>query len=191
MSEKESRMIESAKNGIVTAIKGTGDVAQAAVDTVTKTLSTTAQDAGKTGASVVDATATVAKGVIHGATGVGAHLGHAAKGTVVGVVRATKHTGAEAIDTIGHTARALIHSTAEVGGELGHTATGVVEGAIAAAKEVGIGAEEAASAAAHGALHAADKVGTTALKTVSNVMKETISGVKVVLKAPFDRDDSK
>jgi len=53
----------------------------------------------------------------------------------------------------------------------------------------GIITEEAAAAAARGALHAADKVGTTALKTVGNAMKETISGVKVVLKAPFNKDD--
>jgi hypothetical protein len=51
-------MINSVKNDVVTAIKGTGDVAQAAADTVTKTLGTTIKDVGKTGASVTDATAT-------------------------------------------------------------------------------------------------------------------------------------
>jgi len=144
MHAKGSGMIESVKHDIVTAIVGAGDVAQATVDTVTKTLTRTVKDAGKTGVSVTDTTATVAKGVIHGATGVGAHVGHAAKGTVIGVLRATKQTGAEAIDTIGHTASTLIHSTSEVGGELGHAATGAVEGAISVARQAGVKAEDAA-----------------------------------------------
>jgi hypothetical protein len=188
MSARKSSMIESVKNSIASAINGTGDVAQAAVDTVTKTLNTTVEDFGKTGVLVLGAAANVAKAVIHGATGVGAHVGHAAKGAVIGVLRATKHTGAEAIDTVSDTAYALIHGTSEVGGELGHAAAGAVEGAISVAKEVGVSAEEAAAAAAHGALQAADKISLKALSTVGQAMKETICGVKVVLKAPFDME---
>ena len=179
-------MIESVKHAIPSAIKVTGDVVQAAVDTVTETLNTTLEDFGKTGILVLGAAANVAKAVIHGATDVGAHLGHAAQGTVIGVLRASKHTGAEAIDTIRHTTYALIHGTSEVGGELGHAAAGAVEGAIAIAKEMGVSAEEAAAAAAHGALQAADKLGSTALDTVGIAMRETICGVKVVLRTPFD-----
>lgn len=186
MPGNESGMIESVKNNVVTAIKGTDNVVQAAMDTVTNTLGTTVKDIGKTGALVVGAEAHVAKGVIQGAVDVGAHVGHAAKGTVIGVLRASRHTGAEAIDTIGFTTYALIHGTSEVGGELGHAAIGAIEGAISVAKEVGVSVEEAASAAAHGALQAADKLGSKALTTVRDAMKETISGVKVVLTAPFD-----
>jgi hypothetical protein len=112
-------------------------------------------------------------------------LGHAAKGTVVGVLRGTKHVGSEAIDTIGHTAGAVIHHTAAVGGKLEHAATGLVEGAIQSAKGIGVSAEDAASAAAHGALKAAEKVSSTALDTVRNAVTQSISGVKAVLKEPF------
>jgi hypothetical protein len=138
---------------------------------------------------VTDATATVADGVIHGASSVGAHLGHAAKGTVIGVLRATEHTGNAAIVTIGHTAHSLIHGTAAVDGDLEPAATGAVEGAIHVSKDVGVKAEDAASAAAHGALRAAGEVGSATLKTVRNTIKQTTGGVKVVLKAPFDKED--
>ena len=179
-------MIESVKIGIAATINGTGDVAQAAVDTVIRTLNTTVEEFGKAGVLVLGAAANVSKAVIHGATGVGAHVGHAARGTVIGVLRASKHTGAEAIDTVSDTAYALIHGTFEVGGELGHAAAGAVEGAISVANEAGVSAEAAASAAAHGALQAADKLGSAALDTVCQAMKETIGGVKVVLRAPFN-----
>ena len=129
MPENKSGMIESAKRGTITAIKETGDVVQAAVDIVTNTLGTTVKEAGKTGALVVGAGGNVAKAVIHGATDIGAHVGHAAKGTVIGMLRVSQHIGAEAIDTVGYTAYALIHGTAEVGGELGRVARGAVEGA--------------------------------------------------------------
>ncbi len=190
MPDDKSGMIETAKRGVITAIKETGDVAQAAVDTVTDTLGTTVEDAGKTGSLVVGAGGNVAKAVIHGAADLGAHVGDAARGTVIGMLRVSKHIGAEAIDTVGYTAYALIHGTAEVGGELGRAAKGAVEGAISAAKEVGISAEAAAAAAAHGALQAADTIGADALNSVRNALKETISGVKVVLKAPFDNEDT-
>jgi hypothetical protein len=109
MQNIKSGMIESAKRDTITAIKDTGDVVQAAVDIVTNTLGTTVNEAGKTGALVVGAGGNVAKAVIHGATAIGAHVGHAAKGTVIGMLRASKHIGAEAIDTVGYTAYALNH----------------------------------------------------------------------------------
>ena len=41
MQTKHSGMIETVKDGIVAAIKGTGDIVQATVDTVAKMLATT------------------------------------------------------------------------------------------------------------------------------------------------------
>lgn len=188
MPNNKFGMIESAERDTITAIKATGDVVQAAVDIVTNTLGKTVKEVGKKGALVVGAEGNVAKAVIHGATDIGAHVGHAAKGTVIGMLRASKHIGAEAIDTVGYAAYALIHGTSEVGGELGRAARGAVEGAISVAKEVGVSAEEAAAAAADGALQAAATIGAEALHTVRNALKETISGVKIVLKAPFDTE---
>jgi len=47
-------MIETLKDKIVAAIKGTGNIVQATVDTVTQILATTIKDAGKLGTSVTD-----------------------------------------------------------------------------------------------------------------------------------------
>jgi hypothetical protein len=185
MTAKSTGLVEKAKNDIVGAIKGTGDIAKATADTVSGTLSATLKDAGKVGASATEAIGDVAGGAIRGAAHVGAHLGQAAEGTVVGVLHGTKHVGGAAIDTIGHTAGAVIDHTAAVGGNLEHATTGLMAGAIHSAKTIGVSAEDAASAAAHGALKAADKTGSTALQTVRHAATQTISGVKVVLKEPF------
>ena len=52
MKTKDSRMIETAKNAIVSAIKGSGDVVQATVNAITQMLSTTIKDSGKVGTSL-------------------------------------------------------------------------------------------------------------------------------------------
>lgn len=191
MTTRETGLVETARNGIVGAVKRTGNVAEAAMDTVSSTLSTTLNEAGSLGASATEAMGHIVRGAIQGATDAGVHLGYAARGTVLGVLRGTRHVGAEAMETIGHTAEEVIHHTVVVGGKLEHAATGLVEGAIDAAKEIGVSAEDAASAAAHGALKAADKVGSIAVGTVRHAVSGTISGIQVVLKAPFDREETK
>ncbi len=73
----------------------------------------------------------------------------------------------------------------EVGGDVGKSAKGAVEGAIVAARDIGVSAEDAASAAGTGALRAAGEVGLSAIDQVQGVLRKSISGVKVVLREPF------
>lgn len=120
------------------------------------------------------------------AAGIDAHLGDTAIGVVIGVLRGTKRGGVEVMDVIGEIADVVIRDTAQAGGQLEHAATGLVAGAIQAAKEMGVNAEDAASAAAQAVLTAADKVGSTAVETVRRALTQSISGIKVVLKAPFE-----
>jgi hypothetical protein len=178
--------IEAVKNAIVVAIKATGDVVQATVKTITETLASTIKDkdTGKVGTSMPDTIADVAGGAVRGSVQIGADLGHAAQGIMVGVLRGTKEAGAEVMGTISHTAHVAIRDTAVVGGNLEAAATGLVQGAIAGAKELGVSAEDAAAAAASGALKGAGEVSSTALKTVRKAFTKTIHGVRVVAKEP-------
>jgi hypothetical protein len=184
VNTKHSGMIETVRDGIIAAIKGTGDIVHATVDTITKMLATTIKDTGKVGTSVTDAIADVASGAIRGAAQIGADLTQAAKGIMVGVLRGTRVAGTEVMDTISHTAHVAIRDTAEVGGDLEAAATGLVQGAIEGAKEMGVSAEDAASAAANGALKAADKVGAKAVETVRKAVTKPVNGVKAALKEP-------
>ena len=68
---------------------------------------------------------------------------------------------------------------------MGSIAKNAVVGAIDGAKQVGVSTEEAASAAATGAMEAAQGIGGATADTVKGAVTGTISGVKVVLKAPF------
>jgi hypothetical protein len=181
---KDSGMIETAKNAMVAAIKGTGDVVQATVYAITQTLATTLKNTGHVGTSVTDAVADVASGAVRATVQAGADMGRAAQGIMLGVLRGTKEAGAEVLGTIRHTAHVAIRDTAVVGGDLEVAATGLVQGAIAGAKELGVSAEDAAAAAASGALKGAGEVSATALKTVRKAFTKTIQGVKVVAKEP-------
>lgn len=184
MKTNDSRLIEKVKDGIVSAIKGTGNVVQATVDTVTQILATTIKDIGKLSISVTDVVADVASGAIRGAVQVGADLGHAAKGLMLGVLSGTKETGTAVLDTIRHTSQIAIRDTAAVGGDLEAATTGLVVGAIEGARKMGVGAEDAAAAAAEGALKAASQVSSTAVAAVRKAVTKPIHGVSVDLKAP-------
>ncbi len=71
---------------------------------------------------------------------------------------------------------------------MGSVARSTVEGAIDAAKGVAVSAEDAASAAATGAVEAARDIGGAAVDTVTKAVSGTISGVTVVIKAPFKKE---
>ena len=127
--------------------------------------------------------------VIQGVADVGEDLTKAARGIVVGVIRATKETGTEALGAISATAGAVVKSTSEGGGDVAGAARGAVEGAIEGAREVGLSAEDAASAAASGAVKAAGGLGSTVVEQVRDAVTGTISGVKVILREPFKGED--
>jgi len=67
MTTKSMGLVETVKDGVVGAVKGTGEIAKATADTVGSTLSTTLKDAGKVGASATEAIGHVAGGAIDGA----------------------------------------------------------------------------------------------------------------------------
>jgi hypothetical protein len=182
MKTTNSGIIETVKNNIVAV--GTGDIVQATMDTVAQVLAVTIKDTGKVGTSVTDVIADVASGAIRGAAHMGANLGHAAKGIMVGVLHGTNETGAAILDTITHTSRAAIRDTAALGGDLEAATTGLVEGAIESAKKMGLNAEEAAAAAANGALRAAGEMGSTVVGTVRKAVTRPVNGVRVELKNP-------
>jgi len=184
MKTNDSGLIEKVKGGIVAAIIGTGNVVQATVDTVTQILTTGIKDVGKLSISVTDVIADVASGAIRGAVQVGADVGHAAKGLMLGVLSGTKETGTAVLDTISHTSKVAIRDTALVGGDLEAATTGLVVGAVEGARKMGVSAEDAAGAAADGALQAAGQVGSMAVATVRKAVSKPIHGVNVVMKDP-------
>jgi hypothetical protein len=116
-----------------------------------------------------------------------ADVGAGAKGVVLGVLQGTKATGKEALDTITETSSTVVRGTADVAGDIAKAALGAVQGAIAGAKEVSVDASQAASAAANGALKAAGEISAEAVERVKKAVTGTISGVKVILKEPFNK----
>jgi len=104
MMTKHTGIMETVKNGIVAAVKDTGDITKSGGGYRQQDAFHNLKDTGNVAASATKAIGHVAGGAIQGAAQAGEHLGHAAKGIVIGVLHGTKHVGSAAIDTIGHTA---------------------------------------------------------------------------------------
>jgi len=85
--EKNVQGSHPVKSEIVNAIKGTGEVIGATVETVSGAVATTVSSAGKMGGAAIDAVTDVTRDTIKGAAEVGEDLGSAAKGAVQGSIQ--------------------------------------------------------------------------------------------------------
>ncbi len=170
------------------AIKGTSDVGTDVGTVATKAAEGAITATRDIGISASDAAFGIARGAIQGTKDVGGDLALTAKNTVRGTIQGTNEIGGDALQVIRDTARGLVKGTADVGGDVAKVARGAVEGAIETAKDVGIKASDAASAAATGAVDAAGDIGESTARNVTNVLDTSISGVKVVVGAPFRKE---
>ena len=71
---------ETVKTGIIESIRGTGEVVDAAIDTVSGTLVNTLKSTGAVGTALTGTVSDVLRGAILGTAHVGADIGGAAKG---------------------------------------------------------------------------------------------------------------
>src|SRR5579862_71529 len=110
--------IHPIKDGIVEAMKSSGDVYTAAVDTVSLAVQCSLAAAKRAGSSSVGAVTYVALGAIRGALDFESDLGEACKGILVGVLLGTRERGDAALRTISHAARTVIHHTATTGSDV-------------------------------------------------------------------------
>ena len=178
MQPVNSLLTAQAKVKIVAAINQTDDIAQATEATVNEMLVTTLEHGGKAVVSMTAAIADVANGAIRGAMQIDADLEQAAKGIMIGIVRASATSGPETVNTISHIAQITIGNTAAIGGDLEAVTAGLVIGAINCATTAGVSAAAAATAAATGALTAAVKAGSTTLALVHQAVTRTTQRAK-------------
>jgi hypothetical protein len=169
------------KDGIVNAIRSTGDVYTSAVDTVSLAVQDALAAAKRAGSSAVGAVTYVALGSIRGALEFGSELEEACKGIMVGVLLGTRDRGDAAQRTISHTARTVIHLTAITGSDVMAATEGLVIGAIQWANDSREDVTAAASAAAQGALEGADEVSFAAAEQVRMALKAPFQGVRIPL----------
>lgn len=183
--EQPRSLVNEAKEQVVEAVQGAGDVTAATVDAVSNTIVHALSGTRAAGTEVIGLAVDTVTGAVKGAAQIGMDTGHAAKSIMMGTLNGAKQVGVTSVETVSASAGALVKGTSEVGGDVGKAAKGAVEGAIHAARDIGVTAEQAASAAGSGALRAAGEVGSTAAEQVQKVLTKTISGVKVVIREPF------
>lgn len=192
MNSRETKnLVTEARDYVVSAIQGVGDVAGAIADAMSGALVRALRGTRATGAEIIALVVDTITGAIHGVAEVGGEVGSAARSIMLGALRGTQEVGKAGVETVSASAAALVRGTSEVGGNVGQAAKGAVEGAIAAARDLGMTAEDAAAAAGSGALRAAGEISSTAVDQVRSVLTGTISGVKVVLKEPFRSEKEK
>jgi len=177
------------KDGIVSAIRDSGNVYTAAVDTVSLAVQNALAAAKRAGSSAVGAVTYVALGATRGALEYGSDLGEACKGIMVGVLLGAGDHGDAAFRTISHTARTVIHHTGMTGSDVKEATEGLVLGAIQYAKESREDATAAASAAAQGAFEGADEVGFAAAEQVRTALKSPFQGIRILLLPAYQQQE--
>lgn len=170
MTEEKKSIFDSVKDGVVGAIRGVGDVAEAVVDTVSGTLVSALKGVRAITDEALGLIFDTVSGAVKGVAEVGGDVGIASKNAVLGVIRGTKEVATGSTEAISASAEAAVKAVGDVGGDVASAAKGAVEGAIEGAKEIGLKAEDAAAAAASGAVKGAGKVSTTAVEQVRNVV---------------------
>jgi hypothetical protein len=188
MGEDTKNLVVDAKNYVIQAIRGVGDVAGAIADATTGALTRALRGTRATGSEFRGLVAETVTGTLQGVALVGGEVEASASSIMMGALRGANRIGKFGVDTVTGTASALVRGAADVGGDIARTAKGAVEGAIHNAREVGLTAEQAASAAATGALIGAGEISNVAMDQVRDVVTKTISGVKVVITEPFRSD---
>jgi hypothetical protein len=103
-------MIETVKDKTIAATEGTGHIAEKAVDTTTKVLTTTFKDTAKVGSAVGTAATGVVKEVVKDTKEVAVGVEHATAAVVGGAVKATGKVGATVVDTVRHPGTEPINS---------------------------------------------------------------------------------
>jgi len=177
------------KDGIVNAIRNSGNVYTAAVDTVSLAVQNALSAAKRAGSSAVGAVTYVALGATRGALEYGSALGEACKGIMVGVLLGTQERGNAAFRSISHTARTVIHHTAMTGSDVKEATEGLVLGAIQCAKESREDVTAAASAAAQGAFEGADEVSFAAAEQVRTALKNPFQGIRILLLPAYQQQE--
>lgn len=186
MGDRETQgLTAEAKDYVVRAISGVGDMAEAVVDVTTKVVFRTLRRTHATGSELRQVVADTVTGTVHGVALVGGDVESAAAFIMLGALRGARQVGMTGIGAVSATAAALVRESGQAGCDVGRTARSAVEAAIRSANDLEITAELAASAAASGALIGAGEVSNMAMDQVRDVVTRTIAGIRVVITEPF------
>jgi hypothetical protein len=135
-SEKErTSLVTEARDYIVSAIDGVGDVGKATVDAVSGTLAHSIKGTRSVGAELLGLVVDTITGAVHAVAEVGGEAGGAAKSIMVGGLRGTQQVGQVGAETVSTSAAAVVKGASDVGGSVAEAAKGAVEGAIEVARE--------------------------------------------------------
>jgi hypothetical protein len=150
------------KKAVIGALKGTGNKAQAIVETTADLVKVTTEGVGDFTAATEKKAGEIVSGAIVAATEVGGDLFMTIKSSVYGIVKAGS----------------------DVGADVAKTAVAATEGAIKAAAKAGTDISAATKQAVTGAIEAGDAIGTHASKAVRDALKTAVKGAKDVIKPP-------
>ena len=174
----EHSIDEDVKAKIKEAAPGPGDVASTVETVVHRVLVPLASGDP---AELTEAVAAAMSGVIDAAKDV-PPVWHAARGAVLGTLRATSGAPIDSYVAIEHATAALVERSDATGGDFGAAAKGAVEGAILGAEAVGLDDEKAASAAATAGWETARKRSEAAGERVKHVVHRQVMGVRSVVR---------
>ncbi len=148
------------KKAVIGAFKGTGDKAQAIVETTADLVKVTIGGVDDFTLALEKKVGEIASGAIEAATEVGGDVSMTIKSTVYAIVKAGSDAGAD----------------------VAKIAVAATEAAIKAAAKAGADISEATKTAVSGAIEAGEKMGTHASKAVRDALATSIKGARDVIK---------
>jgi hypothetical protein len=150
------------KKAVIGALKGTGEKAQAIVET----------------------TADLVKVTIGGVGDFTVDIEKRGEEIVSGAIEASTEAGGDLFMTIMSTVYGIVKAGSDAGADVAKTAVAATEGAIKAAAKAGTDISKATKEAVAGAIEAGDEIGTQASKAVRDALIASIKGAKDVIKPP-------
>ena len=159
------------RNSVVDTALGTGDVLQAVTESVSHSLITVLDLSGSAGDALLAAVSEVACGAMHGAAEAGSDLGTAARGAMIGTIRATHGAAGGPIAAIGASAENMVNTAARIG-DGASAARGALQGAVVGASAAGINALDALADAAGGAVRGGFRAGAD----VAGIARSAVEG---------------
>jgi hypothetical protein len=165
-NEENTEIAKTVKGTVLGVIRGIGEVTTVSVGVLSD----------------------IIRSVIKGIGEIGGEVTTSARYIAEGALEASKSVGIQVEDTAFSIGKGAVKGTADVGGDVALAARNAVEGVIDSAKRIGVKAEDAASATARGAIEGASEISESAVKAVEEAVSGTISGVQVVVKTPFKKE---
>ena len=177
-----SKVVNSAKGGIVASLDGVTDVSTTLVKAVKRITVDTLSETGGFLKEGIQVPAAIVKGVLSGLGDVSVSVAKSVKGVVTGVIEGAKDSGVKEETVVRGVIAETLYSAKELGLDVGETAVSAVTGAADGVAKIGGDTAKASFTAIKTALSVAQELGDESHAQVKEALTLSVDGAKNIIK---------